>query len=53
MSEKYDTFLLQLFAFVGGAMLIFIGLINFIDMRSKVKKMFKNVKLPNDEPKNG
>jgi hypothetical protein len=43
---KYDFFNLKLFGFVGFSAIIFIWLIIKIDIKGKVKKSFKNVKMP-------
>ena len=43
---KYDFFNLKLFGFVGFSAIIFIWLIVKIDIKGKVKKSFKNVKMP-------
>lgn len=48
---KYDFFNIKLFGFVGFSAIIFIWLIVKIDIKGKIKKSFKNVKMPPENKK--
>lgn len=48
MQIEYDIFLIELAFVTGGIFVIFILVIEQIDIRKKVKKLFKNVKMPSD-----
>jgi hypothetical protein len=49
VSNEYETFWLIIFGTVGGAFVIFLFVIEQIDMKKKAKKAFKNVGVPGEK----
>ena len=49
---EYDEFWLRLFGIVAGAFILFIWLIEHINIEEKTKKMFKHVVFPREKSEN-